>query len=111
MEIHTNTEVFEVLGEEKVSGVKFRDRKSGEKKEVCLEAVFVYIGLIPNSSTAKQLGCETDERGFVKTGQWMKTSVQGVFAAGDITGGFAQTIVACGQGAIASESAYRFIKS
>jgi len=111
VKVVTEAEVFEVIGEEKVSGVKYRDRKSGEEKEVELEAIFVYIGLIPNSRLAKELGCDISENGFVNVNQWMKTNVPGVFAAGDITGGFAQTIVACGQGAVASESAYRFIKN
>jgi len=111
VEVVTEAEVFEVIGEEKVSGVKYRDRKSGEEKEVELKAIFVYVGLIPNSQLAKELGCDISENGFVNVNQWMKTNVSGVFAAGDITGGFAQTIVACGQGAVASESAYRFIKN
>jgi len=111
VEVITEAEVFEVLGEDKVSGLKYKNRKSGEEKSVESEAIFVYIGLIPNSGMAKELGCEIDDRGFVKVDQWMKTSVPGVLAAGDITGGFAQTIVACGQGAVAAESAYRHIKS
>ena len=110
VEIRTNAEVFEVLGKERVSGLKYRGTSTGKEKEIPLEAIFVYIGLIPNSGTAKQLGCELGQYGYIKVNKELETSVPGAFAAGDITGGFAQTIVAAGQGAVASESAYRFIK-
>jgi len=111
IEIIVGAEVFEVLGEEKVSGLKYKARATGEEKELKLDAIFVYVGLKPNSRIASQLGCKTNKHGYVSVDGWMNTSVEGVFAAGDITGNFAQTIVACGQGAIAAESAYRYLNS
>jgi len=111
VEVITNAEVFALEGDETLSKIKFKDRKTSEVKEIESKAVFVYIGLKPNNSLASELGCKTNKFGYITVDSWMKTSAKGVFAAGDITGGFAQTIVACGQGAIASESAYRFIKN
>jgi len=110
VEVVLNAEVFELLGEETVSGLKYRDRESKEEKELKLDAVFVYIGLVPNSGIAKELGCELNEYSYIKVNKDMSTTVKGVFAAGDITGGFAQSIVAAGQGAVAAESAYQHIK-
>jgi len=111
VEVITSAEVFALEGEEKVTGLKYRERKTGQEKELELDAVFVYVGLKPNSEIASQLGCKTSEHGYITTDSWMRTSVEGVFAAGDITGNFAQTVVACGQGAVASESAYQYLNN
>ncbi|MEM0360802.1 MAG: FAD-dependent oxidoreductase [Candidatus Diapherotrites archaeon] len=104
-----NAEVFEITGSEKANGLKYRDRVSGKEKEIAVDGVFVYIGLLPENGIAKMLGCRLSEKGYIETGMQMNTSIEGVFAAGDITGTFAQAIVAAGQGAIAAESAYWFL--
>jgi thioredoxin reductase len=110
VEIITREEATEILGDSKVSGLKYLDRTTGKEKELKAEGIFVYIGLLPNNAIAKSLGCKTSDYGYIETGKEMKTSIEGVFAAGDITGAFAQAIVAAGQGAIAAESAYTFVK-
>ncbi|MFH1235293.1 MAG: FAD-dependent oxidoreductase [Candidatus Diapherotrites archaeon] len=110
VEIILNAEAFEITGKEKAEGLKYRERKTGKEKELKVDGIFVYVGLDPNSAIAKPLGCKTTARGFIDTSREMKTSIDGVFAAGDITGAFAQAIVAAGQGAIAAESAYEFVK-
>lgn len=109
VEIITNAEVFEFFGNEMLKGLKYKDRKTGREKTLSVEGAFIYIGIEPNSGLAKQLGCNLDERGNIKVDMHMNTNVAGVFAAGDVTGVFQQVIIACAQGAIAAESAYRYL--
>lgn len=108
--IITNAEVSEFFGDETLKGLKYRERETKAEKELSVEGAFVYIGIKANSELASKLGCELDERGDVKVDQYMQTTVPGVFAAGDVTGIFQQAIVACAQGALAAESAYRYLK-
>lgn len=110
VEIITNANVLEFLGRDKLEAIKFEDRTSKKQQSITVDGAFIYIGLEPNNQLAKQLGCALDEKGYVKVDLKMCSSVEGVFAAGDITGVFQQMVVACGQGAIAAESAYRYLK-
>ncbi len=109
VKIITNAEVFEFFGKEVLEGLRYRDRVSQKQYELKVSGAFVYIGLKPNSELAKKLGCSLDDKGYIEVDQHMSTNMPGVFAAGDVTGIFQQLIVACAQGAIAAESAYRFL--
>lgn len=111
VEIITNANVLGFLGRDKLEAIEFEDRTSKKQKSIYVEGAFVYIGIEPNNQLARQLGCALDEKGYVKVDLKMCSSVKGVFAAGDITGIFPQMVVACGQGAIAAESAYRYLKN
>jgi len=105
----TDRKITRIFGETTVEGIELEDTKSGESKMVSCEGVFIYIGLVPRNSLAKELGCKLGKRGYIETGKDGSTSVNGVFAAGDVTGIFAQAIVAAGEGAKASESAFNFL--
>ncbi len=109
IEIIYETEVKELLGKEYLSGIVLnRSYKGSEKLEV--QGIFIEIGSEPNSSLPKSLGVKVDESGYIEVDAMMRTSVHGVYAAGDITnatGSFKQDIVAAAQGAIAATSAYR----
>ena len=105
-----NAETLEIFGEEKVNGVRFKDRETGEEKTIKVDGVFIYIGLTPQNMLAKELGLELDRRGYIKADHNQKTNMERVYAAGDITGGKAQIIVAAGQGAIAALSAYEDLR-
>jgi len=75
-----NTVVTEILGDEAVKGVRLRNVKTGEEREMPIDGVFIFIGHVPNTDLFKgQL--ELDERGYIKVQGWVKTSVPGVFAA------------------------------
>jgi len=111
VKIITSAEVVEFFGKDSLEGLKYKEHPSGEEKTIYVQGVFAYIGIEPHNEIAKMLGCELDEKGYVKVDLKMKTSLPGVFAAGDITGVFQQLIVACGQGAIAAESAYRHLQN
>jgi alkyl hydroperoxide reductase subunit F len=105
--IHVSARTTEVIGDgEKVTGLKYEDRTSGEIHELGLEGIFVQIGLLPNTewldgsvrlSNRKEI--EIDARGA--------TSVPGVFAAGDATTvPYKQIVIAVGAGATAALSAF-----
>jgi len=100
-----NSEVAELVGEDKLEGVKLK-----EGKEIKLQGLFIEIGSEPNLELARSLDLELEGK-FVKVDKNQKTNLPGIFAAGDITNNpLKQTITACGQGATAAYSAYHEIQ-
>jgi thioredoxin reductase (NADPH) len=99
--------VREISGDKIVKAVKIEEAKSGTVKELAVEGVFVAIGYVPNNDLAKQLGLELDDQGYIKTDlMTMRTSLPGVYAAGDITGAPKQIAVAVSHGSIAAMTAF-----
>ena len=105
VEILWNSTIKEIRGEMAVNSVTLV--RDGVEEEYETDAVFVAIGDEPSNGLAKQLGVELDENGYIITDKSQSTNVSGVYAAGDITGGVKQWIVACGEGAVAAISAYQ----
>ena len=98
----------------KVKAIKGSDRVESvvldSGHEISVDGVFVEVGMIPSTGLAEQLGLELDG-GYIMTGRTQKTSVQGVFAAGDITNNtLKQAVTAAAEGAIAATSAYEIIR-
>ena len=104
-----NSVVTEVLGDEKVTGVRVKDVKTNEETVIAADGMFTYIGNVPNTKLFEgQL--ELDERGYIVTDRQMHTSVPGVFAAGDVQERtLKQIATAVGTGAIAAMEAEKFI--
>jgi len=104
-----NTVVTEILGDEAVKGVRLRNVKTGEEREMPIDGVFIFIGHVPNTDLFKgQL--ELDERGYIKVQGWVKTSVPGVFAAGEVADPrYRQVITSAGMGAAAAIEARHFL--
>ncbi len=104
-----NSVVTEVLGDSKVTGVRLKNLNTGEESVLEADGVFVYIGNVPNTQLfAGQL--ELDEQGYIVTDERQRTSVEGVFAAGDVQERILQQVVtAVGSGAKAAMEAERFI--
>jgi alkyl hydroperoxide reductase subunit F len=91
---------------DKVNGLIYQDRTSNESKRVDLEGVFVQIGLLPNTDWLKGT-VELSPRGEIEIDNRGQTSVPGVFAAGDVTTvPYKQIVIAMGEGATASLSAF-----
>ena len=105
VEILWNSTIKEIKGDMAVNSVTLV--RDGVEEEYETDAVFVAIGDEPSNGLAKQLGVEIDENGYIITDKSQSTNVSGVYAAGDITGGVKQWIVACGEGAVAAISAYQ----
>jgi len=101
--------VEEVLGDDGVTGVRVRNVKTDEESMIEADGVFVYVGLIPNTQLFEgQL--DLDESGYIVANKRQQTSVEGVYAAGDVQDPwFRQVVVAAGAGAAAAIEAGRFL--
>jgi thioredoxin reductase (NADPH) len=76
-----STDVLEILGQERVSGIKVKDQKTGKTQDISFDGVFLAIGYEPSSEIFKQL--ERDERGYIVS-DGVKTKIPGIFVAGDV---------------------------
>jgi alkyl hydroperoxide reductase subunit F len=105
--IHTHAQTTEITGDgQKVNGLKYTDRTTGEAQHVELEGVFVQIGLVPNTEWLKGT-IELSKHGEIIIDARGQTSLPGVFAAGDVTTvPFKQIIIAAGDGAKAALGAF-----
>ncbi|MDW7977652.1 MAG: thioredoxin-disulfide reductase [Candidatus Caldarchaeum sp.] len=105
-----NSVVEGILGERKVEAVKVRNVKTDEVREIACQSVFVAIGHKPNTEIF-QGQLELDEEGYVKVYDGMRTSVPGVFAAGDVHDRrYRQAVTAAGYGCMAAMEAIWFIE-
>ena len=108
----TETNVTKLFGEQKVQGLEI-DRPYHGSVSLELDGVFVEVGSDPDGRLIEQLGIQTNEAGYVQTGSDQTTSVNGVWAAGDLTtgsDGFRQIVTACSEGAIAARSVFYALK-
>jgi thioredoxin reductase (NADPH) len=99
-----NSVVEEVHGKENVSSVGLFNLENSERKRLAVEGVFVSVGVVPQNEIARSLGVKLDESGYIMVDDQQRTSVRGVYAAGDITGGLRQVVTACAKGAVAALS-------
>ena len=104
-----DSEVVEVLGENEVTGLRIRNKKTGQETEIAVGALFVAIGHEPNSGLFKgQL--DTDEQGYVLVKEGTRTSVEGVFACGDVMDKvYRQAVTAAGSGCAAAIDSERWL--
>ncbi len=105
--IVTSAQTKEILGDgKKVSKLVYKDRAENRDKEVTLDGVFVQIGLIPNSQFIKNM-VETTKFGEIVVDAKGRTSVKGIYAAGDVTTTpFKQIVIAMGEGAKSALTAF-----
>ena len=104
-----NTEVVEVVGEDRVMSLKVRDNKTNEVSDIELDGLFVAIGHKPGSEAFKDV-IETDERGFIKISEGSKTNVPGIFVSGDVHDyRYKQAITAAGFGCQAGMDAISYL--
>ncbi len=101
-----NTVVEEILGDTVVNAVKIRNLKDDRTSVMPVDGVFVAIGYEPLNELARKLGLELTGEGYIKVDERQRTSMKGVYAAGDITGGIKQIVTAVGQGSIAAITAF-----
>ena len=106
VEIMFNSEVSEILGDKSADGVLL---KSGEK--IDCDGVFIAVGIVPRSDTVKNLA-ELDNNGYIVADESGRTSLDGLFAAGDVrTKKLRQIITACSDGANCVDSVNKFLDS
>jgi len=107
--VHLNTTTDEIVAEEgRVTSVKITE--NGTPTELDVNGVFVFVGLLPNTQFLEGSGVELDEVGLVKTNEHLETSVEGVFASGDVRSGATMQIAsAVGEGATAALSIREYL--
>lgn len=106
-----NTQVLEVLGEDKVEGLLVADTRSGDQRRLDVTGVFVAIGHVPNSSIVIDQ-VDLHPQGYVRTGPGSFTSVEGLFAAGDVQDDvYRQAITSAGSGCVAAIDAERWLEA
>jgi thioredoxin reductase (NADPH) len=111
VQILWNSEIVEIKGNKVVETVLVHDVKTNETKEIPENAVFIQVGEDPNSQLAQKSGVEIDEHGYIKTDVRQHTSIQGVYAAGDVTDHPVKQVgTAVGQGITAALEAYAHIR-
>lgn len=104
--ILNNSKVKAVLGDKMVTGIKI-DR-AGKEEAILVQGIFVEIGLLPNSGFAADV--EKRDSGEIKVDNFNRTSVPGIFAAGDVTDvPEKQIIIAAGEGAKATLGVFRYL--
>jgi thioredoxin reductase (NADPH) len=109
-----NRETLEFLGDSKLKKIKMKNKTTGKIEELEVDGVFIAIGLVPNVDLAKKLGVKLDEYGFIDVNKDQSTNIEGFFAAGDVTNNcnhFEQFITAAAEGAIAANSAFKYIQN
>jgi thioredoxin reductase (NADPH) len=99
--------VKSVNGSNKVESVTVENVKTGKTEELACDAVFVFVGMLPQNELVDML--KKDDQGYIITGEDMETSVPGLFAAGDVRAkSFRQIVTAVADGAIAANSAKKY---
>lgn len=112
VEILYETEVTGLFGTDKLEGITLSQAYQGVS-ELKLDGLFIEIGQLPRVELAEALGVSLDTHTYINTDATMKTNVEGVFVAGDVSnlfGTFRQDITVAAMGAVAATSAYQYIK-
>lgn len=106
-----NAQVLEIVGNEnKVEGIVYRDKLTGEQKTLPVAGVFIYVGVKPQTDAFRNLGI-LDEQGWIPTDDKMHTKVAGIFAIGDVRAKDLRQIAnAVGDGSIGGQEAYNYIQ-
>ena len=112
IEIIYNTNVTRVMGEKKVEFVEI-DKKYNNNDKIKIDGLFIEVGAVPSIDLIKELGVKIDGGGSIVIATDSATSIEGAYAAGDITNGsngLRQIVTAVSEGAIATTSIYKYLK-
>jgi len=103
-----NTEIKEIRGENRVSEVVLFNNATGQTGPQSADGVFMAIGYDPAVDLAQKVGLELTQDGFIKQDRF-RTNIPGIYAAGDVTGGFKQIVTAAGYGSEAALAVFEDI--
>ncbi len=112
VELLYETQIEEIKGSKMLEGLVLSKEFNGSKN-LKVDGLFVEIGFDPDVAFAKALGADIDKTGYMKVDSMMRSSVPGLFGAGDAVnmfGSFKQDITAAATGSVAATSAYEYIK-
>jgi thioredoxin reductase (NADPH) len=111
IEIHPNVAVEEVVGAEKVRGVKLKDTQTGELSDLDIEGLFIAIGYEPNTAAFRDW-LEVDEKGYLVVRDETHSKIDGVFIAGDVHDHrYRQAVTAAADGCKAAIDAERWLEA
>ncbi len=109
IEVITETNVTEILGDDRVTAVRL-DKPYNGSDTLSLDGIFIAIGGIPHSELAQKLGVNVNEKGEIMIDRSSRTNVEGVFAAGDVVDTeFKQAITGVAEGVHAAYEAYKYV--
>jgi thioredoxin reductase (NADPH) len=97
-----NTEVKEIRGKERVEEILVINNETNKTDQLATDGVFIAIGYTPAVELAEKLGLKINQDGYVDHDGKHRTSIPGVYSAGDVEGGYKQIVTASGQGAEAA---------
>lgn len=101
--------VTQIIGSNRVESIKVKNVNTSVEQNIACDGIFIYIGYAPDTGFVKNR-IKLDTAGFIITGEDLSTSEEGIFACGDCRKKtLYQMITACGDGAVASDSAYKYI--
>ena len=105
-----NAQTTGLYGDSKLERLEYTDRESGEEHSLVVEGCFIQVGLVPNTEWLKESNIELTDRGEILVDGEGKTSLEGVYAAGDATNTvFKQIVIAAGSGATAALGAFNYL--
>jgi thioredoxin reductase (NADPH) len=111
IQIHTNTGVEEVLGDDKVTGLRLVDTETGKERELAADGLFIAIGHRPNTEAFRDW-LEVDTKGYLVVRDKTNSEIEGVFIAGDVHDHrYRQAVTAAGDGCMAAIDAERWLES
>ncbi len=106
-----DSNVTELIGEDRISGIEVTNAKTEEKKQISLSGVFVAIGQMPDNEAFEEL-VATDDYGYISAGENCKTDTEGVYVAGDCrTKAVRQLTTAAADGAVAALAACEYLQT
>jgi len=94
----------------KLGSLKIKNHETGEISNINVKALFIAIGVEPQSDLARKAGIELDNDNCIKVNKNQETNFPGIYAAGDVTGGIRQVTTAVGEATTAAMNAYLYIK-
>jgi thioredoxin reductase (NADPH) len=107
--IFWNTEITEISGKERVDAIVLKNTLSGDISTMAVDGVFLSIGYEPSVELARKAGVALTPDGYIQKDARHRTSIPGIYSAGDVEGGYKQIVTAAGQGAEAAMSIFEDI--
>ena len=102
VEVLYNTELKEIIGRDRVRQVELHNSATGQTSTREVEGVFIAVGYDPAVELAQKTGVAVTKAGYIEKDERHRTSVPGIYSAGDVEGGYKQIVTAAGQGAEAA---------